>query len=267
MANNCHLLLNIRGDYTPAGLAAETWQIGVRWRASNTMADPVGSVPTDFAPIAATINRDETDWLITGNWFLQGPTTSTVHPDDWLNDQVAPAIAAWWGTTRVSSQCRIVRLDVYPIGNNGKAIPAPPYAGGSPVSLVYKAGQQPVGAGGGNLLPPQVSIVASLRTQQIGRRGRGRVYLPPTGVGIAGSDGRVASTQPAPLAGDVSQFLTDCTVHEALTEVFIDPIVTGAPYSDYAVINQVRVGDVFDTQRRRRRNLTEAYANVAVPHP
>lgn len=33
----------------------------------------------------------------------------------------------------------------------------------------------------GDMLPPQITCVVSLRTNLLGRRGRGRIYLPPTG--------------------------------------------------------------------------------------
>ena len=70
------------------------------------------------------------------------------------------------------------------------------------------------------------------------------------------------------MASAGSQFLTDCTyLGSPVATVFIQPIVTGAPYTKYAVINKVSCGDVPDTQRRRRRSLTETYYDVAVPHP
>jgi hypothetical protein len=44
------------------------------------------------------------------------------------------------------------------------------------------------------------------------------------------------------------------------------PIVTGGNYTKYAVINSVRVGNVMDTQRRRRNRLTEVYTSGAVSY-
>jgi hypothetical protein len=42
--------------------------------------------------------------------------------------------------------------------------------------------------------------------------------------------------------------------------------VTGAPYEDYGIVNQVRVGSVVDTQRRRRNRLTETYSSTNVTY-
>ena len=44
----------------------------------------------------------------------------------------------------------------------------------------------------------------------------------------------------------------------------IAPCVTGKPFTNYATINTVRVGSVFDTQRRRRRSVTENYLESPV---
>lgn len=267
MANETHLLLNLRGDYVDTDLSAETWQCGIRWRGSNTGADTIGTLPDDFAPAAATINRDETNWTITGNWLYQGPAAFHISVDDWLNDQVAPAAATMIGNARFSNQVRLLRLDVYPIGTNGRAVPAPPYASGTPVSLVWKSGSEPKGSGSASVLPLQISCVNSFRTAQIGRVGRGRIYLPPFTTASLTADGHFASSLPADVAGFVSTFLTSATIDSSVTSTYVSPIVTGAPWTKYAVINACRVGDVPDTQRRRRRQLDETYSSVAVPHP
>jgi len=44
------------------------------------------------------------------------------------------------------------------------------------------------------------------------------------------------------------------------------PIVTGKPYDNYAVVTSVQVGDVMDTQRRRRRQLVESYHSEDVSY-
>lgn len=267
MANELHLLATFRGDYTDADLSAETWQVGVRFRASNTGGDSVGTLPNDFAPAAATINRDETNWTITGNWHLAGPALATISADDWLNDQLAPAAATMIASSRFSNLVRLRRIDVYPIGTNGKAVPAPPYSAGTPVSLVWKTSVEPKGTGTGSIMPLQISCVASWRTQQVGRRGRGRVFLPPFTVAALTADARFASSLPDEVAGLCSNWLTDSAVDSGVSSTYIDAIVTGSPWNSYAKINNVRVGNVPDTQRRRRRQLVESYGNVAVPHP
>ncbi|AXH78404.1 MAG: hypothetical protein [Circular genetic element sp.] len=266
MAGEVHLLTTFQGSYAAARLAEETWQFGIRWRLSTQDADPVGTLPTDWAPVAATINRTETDWKITGNWRMEGPGPTSFSADDWLNDQVAPAVSALLKTAYFSSSALLDRINVYPIGNTGRAIPAPPYASGSPVTLTWNTAARPKGTGNTNNVPLQVTAVASFRTQQVGRRGRGRIYLPVVTATDIVTSGFYDSSKVPVVSKLVAQFLTDASYEDNdPTTIRVNPIVTGAPYSDYALINLVRVGDVFDTQRRRRKSVPEIYYDEPVP--
>jgi len=46
----------------------------------------------------------------------------------------------------------------------------------------------------------------------------------------------------------------------------VKPIVTGAPWTHYGVITSVNVGNVADSQRRRRRQLVEARTSLDVTY-
>ena len=266
MAGPVHLLTTFQGGYVGARLVQETWQFGVRWRLSDAPADPVGSLPTDWQPVATTVNRTETNWDITGNWKMAGPLLNEFDIDDWLNDQVAPAITTLINSAYFSSTVELLRVNVYPIGSDGKAIPAPPYAGGSPVTLTWHANATPNGTGNSNNVPLQVSSVASFRTQQVGRRGRGRIYLPAIAATDVATGGFYSTAKVEVMPELVAQFLTDAHISlGGATERHVDPIVTGAPYSEYAAINEVRVGDVLDTQRRRRKSIQEVWYSSPFP--
>lgn len=266
MADNVHLYLVIQGGYDDADLTAETWQFGVRLRMSNTAADPVGTLPTDWQPAATTVNRTETDWTIQGNWHLVGPSLGQFDVDDYLNDQVAPAASTLINTGFFGTTVRLDRLKVYPIGNDGKAIPAPPYAAGSPVTLEWKSGVTPNGTATGGILPLQCASVISLRTSQVGRRGRGRFYLPGIPKTQTEDDGLLGSGYTGTGFTNVQTFLDDISFDSAIPTVrVVNPIVTGAPYTDYGLVSEIRMGNVVDTQRRRRRALVETYAIKPIP--
>jgi hypothetical protein len=47
----------------------------------------------------------------------------------------------------------------------------------------------------------------------------------------------------------------------------VRPIVTGKPWTDYAVITTARVGDYVDTQRRRRNRVRETYVSGGITYP
>ena len=266
MANEKHLLLTATGGYTDADLSSEVWQVGLRLSLVFGSTDPIGTLPNNWDPVAATIARTETDWNIDGNWSVNGPVLETFSPDDWLNDSAAPAFDAWMGVAGRSTGCRLDYLKVYPIGTNGRAIPAPPYGSGTPVTLTWTA-NNPTGGTAGNLLPINNSIVASHRTAQVGRQGRGRMFTAGWSAGAVAADGRVDSTVRGLL------LTAQTTLLEALFydadpggTAQVTPIITGAPWTNYAVISQVRVGDIFDTQNRRKRQLPETYVSDTVTY-
>jgi hypothetical protein len=263
MAGEKHLLLSIIGDWTDSDLSAEGWQVGIRLALVFGGVDDIGTLPNNWDPTATTINRTETDWTITGNWHAQA-TTAYFEPDDYLNDQAAPAVATWADRSATSNGCRVRALKLSPIGApNGKLVPAVPYATGTPCLLTW-TGSYPVGGNSGDLLPLQNAAVASHRTPQVGRTGRGRSFLPGLTKTAVDADSRINSTvQAGLLAAQVA--LLEGLAYTPLvgSSPQVRPIVTGKPWTRYGVINQVRVGNIMDTQRRRRRSLPETFSSAS----
>lgn len=266
MAGEKHILLNIRGDWTDSELAGETWQVGLRCAlVAGADVDPVGDFPSTWALADDSINRTETDWTITSNWHAyQG--SDDWNPDDWLNDQVAPAVIAWIAAlSATSNKCRVRALACYAIGApSGKALPAPSQTVGAPALLTW-TGSYPVGGSGGELLPIENAVVASHRTQLLGGKGRGRMYLPGLTAGGMDGHGRLSSTL---CSGDLAAqvgLLEGIQMTAGTTFGWsVRAVVTGNPWKHYGVIDQVRVGNVADTQRRRRRQLDEVYTSGSV---
>lgn len=263
-----HLYVTVTGGWKSATgpLAQETWQFGIRYVPTITAPDPIGALPSDndVYPVAATINRNETNWTITGNWYLE-MGVSDLDPADWLHDQIMPAVIALIGGTGFfSSDMYVTGVRVYPIGADGRVAPAAPFATGTPCLLVPKTDTVADGQVAGQMLPPQVAVVASLRTPQIGPGGRGRIFLPALAVSASSTGGSVNATVRANLAAAVANFLEDSSLDGApapLTRPCIVPAAQSAP-SVYAIVSQVRVGSVFDTQRRRRRSVPETFSTA-----
>jgi hypothetical protein len=266
MANEVHLLLTILGDYADSNLAAEEWQIGIRQALVYGTVDDLGTFPNNWAPSAHTTSRTETDWTITGNWRPHH-ALGDFPLDDWLNDAVAPAVSTWMLRSGCSTKARVRRLKVSPIGApSGHLVAAPPYASGTPMTLEW-TGAYPVGSNSGNLLPLQNSLVASLRTSQIGRQGRGRNYLNGITVGMLEAQGVFSSSAAANWADAHKQLLEDIAFTGSGGDLWNSrPCVTGKPYTRYSVINQVQVDEIPDTQRRRRNALVGAVHSAAVSY-
>jgi hypothetical protein len=259
VANEKHLLLTFGGDYTDAANAGEIWQNSLRLTLVFGGADPVGTLPSNWEPVAADINRTETKWTITGNWTIDGPLTAGFSPDDWLNDQVAGALDTWLGQSGIANKVRLLWAKVFPIGSNGKALPAPPYSQGSPILLSWTSAY-PTGDDGGNILPLQNALVISHRSAQTGRKGRGRMFRAGMSVNANDADGKVPSTiQGYLLSAQVALLEALSVADSGVDTPQVRPAIIGSPWTHYGTINQVRVGNRMDTQRRRRDQVDETY--------
>jgi hypothetical protein len=266
MANEKHLLLTATGGWVDSDLSTEIWQVGLRLALVFGDVDNIGTLPNNWNPASATISRTETNWNIDGNWIVDGPAVADFDPGDYLNDQCAPAFDDWMDTAGRSTGVRLDALKLYPIGTDGKAIPAPPFASGTPCTLTWTSGN-PLGATAGNLMPINNAIVASHRTGQIGRAGRGRMFIPGFAAGANSAEGLVDNTVLGFLLGAQVTLMEALAISSVtLGAPQVRPIVTGGGYTQYATITQVRMGNVWDTQNRRRRQLVETYSSSSVSY-
>lgn len=109
-------------------------------------------------------------------------------------------------------------------------------------------------------LPTEVAVVVSLRTGTASRSGRGRIYLPAPSTWNVDLDGRYNHSSRDTLATDSVAYLQPLTVGSNTYE----PYVVSTTEQALRQITSVRVGDVFDVQRRRRNQLAESYVTAAV---
>lgn len=125
------------------------------------------------------------------------------------------------------------------------------------------------GAASGNV-PPQLAVVATLRTgADRGLANRGRMYLPPTsGVLSVGSDGRMVSGDCLRIANAVAALIN--TIKDAY--VAVEGTGTGSGHAHVMsdrgagarrLIERVEVGRTVDTMRSRRTSLPEDYVAAA----
>ena len=119
---------------------------------------------------------------------------------------------------------------------------------------------------GTNTLPPQCSLVVTLLSDRPrGRASKGRMYLPGISAGIQSSNGKLFATDVNSIADNLKTFF-DALVGQvgiadqlilAAKGVGLTPALTAQ--NDY--VETIRVGDVVDTQRRRRNGLVETYTS------
>lgn len=259
MADATHAYVVFEGGYPD--ILAEHWQFGVRFMLVNsgTTPDNVGTLPT-FSVDEVEVSRTESDWTISSLWNAGLGFTETINVDDWLNDQLAPAVVDLAANGKISNQVTFESIKASPISSTGHVV-------GLRTSLLEFTGTLPTGVVGVPMLPAQNSVVTSWVTERIGRKGRGRVYLPPTGSAVLHDQGQLDSSIQASLLTAMVAFVEALAITPTgLGNHWALPIVTGSPWTDYAVIQGVRVGNIIDTQRRRRRQEVETYASSAVSY-
>lgn len=132
------------------------------------------------------------------------------------------------------------------------------------LGVSLKARSTPLAGTGTSALPPQCASVFSLRTNATGARGRGRLYWPATGLTLTSSLRMSSADQTAVLAA-----------FQTYVSGLQTAVATGGGIQSFAVrskvskttphVNRIQLGDVIDTQRRRRDSLPESYASVAYP--
>lgn len=116
------------------------------------------------------------------------------------------------------------------------------------------------------VMGPQNAMVFSLRTDTPGPSGRGRVYWPAAGITI-GTNFRLTAVGTAALATEFKVYSNQ--IRGALATAFptigFDLAVRSKTTKTTPHVTKVQIGDIIDTQRRRRDALREAYGTATIP--
>lgn len=114
------------------------------------------------------------------------------------------------------------------------------------------------GVAAGEMLPFQCASVISWRTALATRAGRGRMYLPPLAVSTVDT-GRLSAAAVTAVVNAATAFVN------SLDGSGLNPILFSRTTFAQTAITGGDVGNVIDTQRRRRNKLIEARTSFAVP--
>lgn len=110
---------------------------------------------------------------------------------------------------------------------------------------------------------PQSSIVFSLRSGlTIGRANYGRMYLPHTRPTLTAGGPFVAGATCDAIAAAGVTFITALStiINAATTDALVPCLMSSVGSGTTKAIANVQVGNVIDTQRRRRNKLVETYS-------
>jgi len=115
---------------------------------------------------------------------------------------------------------------------------------------------------------PQISVVATLQTLKTrGVGSKGRMYIP--GVGFSIDNGaKISTANCTQLANQIKTFLDAVNASTDVPGIvaLMSREKTGVPFraAEHNAVASVRVGNVYDTQRRRRNQLVETYQTAAL---
>lgn len=228
------------GDRTNTNFPDEIWQTGV----SAVQSDAGGDFPGEIYSVLPSFTADvigeassNATWDM--EWAWKG--SSVFEQSDQI--LLADACLAFWNALRDKSpsDMRMTGVRISAIDGMGKVI-----NGANRFSL-----KTPIAGTGGvaTQLPPQNTVVLSLRTGRRGPGGRGRMFLPLTT--ISTSSGVVGSTARTAVANAGAAFM------DAIWDVGVVPAVVNQAALRYSSVTLVDVGSIVDTQRRRRNQAAE----------
>ena len=264
MAKLHHVYVTAHGEYTTSAWVGEYAQIGIRLAVEPEASLPSkGSIFTPFAnhgDVALDSGTQAgTNGTLTKTWTARiGDTGSLENADGAWQADLGDDMWTFLNSVKAlqSNVFRWTHVKVSPILATGKyGAPAATYQFTSPL----------VGAVTGNATPPELAVAVSLRAGILGRRGRGRMYIPALAVTtISGTDGTLVSANATTLATALKTLVTnfeDAPGTEVMTPLVM---VTSAGSAEGVRPSQVRVGNHFDVQRRRQAQIKETYTTQAL---
>lgn len=138
---------------------------------------------------------------------------------------------------------------------------------GSDVAVSYPAAAV-YGGSSGNPLPPQIALVATLIAGSgKGLAGKGRMYLPGIKLPVDGG-GHIGESSCQQIATNLATFFNAVNASFDTPGEVINASRGQAKFAGLGArnvpINGVRIGNVYDTQRRRRNALAETYYSAVV---
>lgn len=152
-----------------------------------------------------------------------------------------------------SNTFRWTHVKIGPMGADGSALEA---------ASTYTFTTPVVGTAT-TLLPPQCAAAISMRANIIGRRGRGRIYLPALGIPLT-SDGLIASSTATIMRTSLKSLIDNLQQIPgfAIYNGVVVIMSSGSPTAVRPV--EVRTGEVVDTIKSRRAQKTETYTPLAL---
>lgn len=257
------LYLSMHFDYSSAsGWQGETAQMGVRLGMVPTVGAPdMGEIFT--LPVASSVTRQavqgsDATWNYSCNWeahWGSNPDEATI--DLAQQADMAADVLTFWNAIKgkCNTGVRLTGVKIAPIQADGTySYGASEWRLKTPLAGTY-----------GTAMPPETSIAMTIMADVIGRRGRGRLFLPGLASTTAATNGKVTSATQTDLSTALKAFIDNLQNLSGVPQGYF-PLVSVCSNNDATAIRPqtVRIGDHFDVQRRRQHQIPENMVYLAL---
>lgn len=251
-----HIYLTAHGSFASGPWLGEAGQFGVRLAIAETGAMPdlgsifnlelQGDVATDSGTTAGTHGA------LTRTWTARrGPVGSNENCDAGFQIDCAEDVWTFLDSLKgyTANSWRWTHVKMAPVSAAGDTIGT---------SSVYTF-TTPLAGTASTTLPPQLTMAISTRAAILGRRGRGRIYLPAAAQSVIDASGVVV---PAYATAARNAFVTLLNSLQNLpgTPDYVPLyVIMSAGQTSAVRPSQVRTGSRIDTVRSRREQVPEVY--------
>lgn len=259
-----HVYVTAHGEYTAASWLGEKAQMGLRIAVFSDGEVPAKGAFFSLSPEHGNVAVDTgtlagTNGTLTKTWTARlGPTGSTENADGTWQVDLAEDMRTFLVALAATQYTgfRWTHIKIAPIEANGDyAAPSATYQFTTPV----------VGGSTGSFaLPPEVALAVSLRAPVIGRRGRGRMYLPGLCTAWLADQGVVNPTPRGTVQTALVALVGNLENAPGLEEQHPTVVVMSAGSGVAVRPSEVRIGNHHDVQKRRQQQVAETFTSTAL---
>jgi hypothetical protein len=254
-----HIYVTAHGIWTSGPWVGESAQFGLRLAIAETGAMPDKGTTFDIA-LNGDVVTDQgtsagTHGTLTRTWTARrGPTGSNENADAGFQVDIAEDFWTFLDGIKayVASTFKWTTVKLAPIGADGKTIGT---------SSVYTFTTQLAGSSA-SYMPPQLAVALTMRANILGRRGRGRVYMPAVASGAVSSDGTLAATPANTYRAALVALINNLQNVPGTPDYIPLVVVTSAGQASAVRPSEVRTGSRVDTIRSRREQIPETYTTT-----
>lgn len=261
MAELQHVYVTAHGEHTSGHWVGEKAQIGVRLAITPVTAEPAkgttftlalnGDVDVDSGTYAGTNGTLNRTWTARLGILGSSDNADAAWQADLADDM-------WTFLNSVKAYMFVnfkwTHVKIAPILADGSY--------GAPAAIYQFT--TPLAGTATGMLPPEVACAITFRAPVVGRRGRGRFYLPALSNSgtMADNYGILPSAAATALVSAAGTLVTNLENSPGTPDYEATFAVMSAGSSTAVRPSQVRVGNHLDAQRRRQHQVAEGYTSA-----